>query len=51
MLSVYGRCHQNIEADIDDDVDEIQVELEVQGLKFEKKDISKLITLITNARK
>ena len=51
MLSVYGGCHQNIKSDIEDAVNEIQDELEAQGLKVEKKDMSKLTTLITNASK
>ena len=51
MLSVYGGCHQNIKADIDDAVDEIQDELEAQGLQVDKRDMSKLTTLIINASK
>ena len=51
MLSVYGGCHQNIKQDIEDAVDAIKEELEAQGLQVDKRDMSKLTTLITNASK
>ena len=51
MLTVYGGCHQNIKDDIEDAVDEIKEELEAQGLQFDKRDMSKLTTLITKASK
>ena len=51
MLSVYGGSHQSIKKDIEDAVDEIQDELEAQGLKVDKRDMSKLTTLITTASK
>ena len=49
MLSVYGGSHQSIKEDIEDAVDEIQDELEAQGLQVGKRDMSKLTTLITSA--
>lgn len=51
MLSVYGGCHQNIKDDIEDAVDEIKEELEAHGLQVDKRDMSKLTTLITKASK
>lgn len=51
MLSVYGGSHQNIKSDIEDAVDEIKDELEAQGLKVDKSDMSKLTTLITDSSK
>ena len=51
MLSVYGGCHQNIKDDIEDAVDEIKEELETKVLVVDKRDMSKLTTLITKASK
>ena len=45
------RFRQNIKGDIEDAVDEIKEEFEAQGLQFDKRDMSKLTTLITDASK
>jgi hypothetical protein len=51
MLSVYGGSHQSIKEDIEDAVDEIPDELEAEVLHVDKRDMSKLTTLITKASK
>ena len=48
---MYGGFRQNIKGDIEDAVDEIKEEFEAQCLQFDKRDMSKLTTLITDVSK